>query len=497
MNPFFGGALVLRRRSVWEAVDSGVLLWRDSFVHFIPFFAIPLWTCACCLRLLPGNFHYLSYLILWWLKPLFDRLVLHMVSRRFFDTQAASRFGELRGFLQKASFRGLAGDLLWRRFSPGRSAAMPVRVLERIDREQFRQRKKALAAGGLDFCFLISAVCLAIEAMLLLGEIAFAVLITQMFFPSAFQYLRNNIEVVEIFIFVAYCFNYIIVESLYVCMGFGLYINSRVEVEGWDLQLLFQKFAGSAVKAVLIAGLFLALLFAPLNRAEAEESAEVFEFFPSGFPHVPEESLENLNSILASKDFGAEKEGWGIQLRQPRESQLLPDLDLVPWLEKIRRVFGYILRFFVVLSIAAFLVFALYWLRKYQWNSFRSRAGSPDRRESFGNPLLPAESPESLFGRAELLYGRGNVREAWAACLSGSVGAYSKYRSLSFPAGATEYDCLELLAGALPGEAGGFGELVQNWVLLAYGGRFPPAGAFEKALGYGRSIANNRSRDEP
>ena len=488
MNPFSGGALSLRQRSVWEAVDSGVLLWRHSFVYFILFFAIPVWVSACCLRLLPGNFYYLSYLILWWLKPFFDRFVLHVVSRRFFDTKAASKLAELRGFLSDTCFRGLLGDLCWRRFSPGRSARMPIRILERIEKEQFRQRKKALAGGGLNFCFLISAVCLVMEAMLLFGEIVFVMLITQMFFPSAFLYMRDNFEVVEIFIFAAYCFNYIIVESLYVCMGFGLYINSRVEVEGWDLQLLFQKFAGPTVKAVLTAGLFLALLFMPLSQAGAGESGDTVEFFPSDFPSVPADSLEKLDTILASKDFGYEKEGWGIQLRHASETPELPDLNLESWLEKIRRMFGLVLRFFMALSIAAFLAFAFWWLRKYNWNSLRGKAGPRDRGESYGNLLLSAESPESLFARAEDLFGRGHFREAWAACLCGCIGAYSKYRSLSFPAGATEYDCLELLRKALPGEADGFAELVQNWVLLAYGNRAPEPGAFEKALAYGREL---------
>ena len=251
MTPFSYSALSLRRRSVWEAADSGLLLWRSSFVHFIPFFALPVWFVACALRFLPANLFFLSYLVLWWLKPFFDRLVLHVVSLRFFSTggedqSAAAAGGELlrRGFWEMR--RGLLGDLLWRRFSPGRAARMPVRVLERIDRKQFRLRKKVLAAGGLNFCSLISALGLALEGMLLIGETLFVIMVTQVFFPGAFGYMRDNLETVEIFIFAAFCFNFILVESIYVCMGFGLYINSRVEMEGWDLQLLFQKFAGSS-----------------------------------------------------------------------------------------------------------------------------------------------------------------------------------------------------------------------------------------------------------
>ena len=240
-------ALSLRRRSVWEAADSGLLLWRDSFIHFIPFFALPVWITACVLRFLPENLFFLSYLVLWWLKPLFDRLVLHVVSLRFFGNPAPSHFRELlKGFW--GIRRGLLGDLLWRRFSPGRAARMPIRVLERIGRKQFGLRKKTLEAGGLNFCYLVSALGLVLEGMLLLGETLFVIMVTEVFSSTALGYMRDSPETIEIFIFAAFCFNFILVESLYVCMGFGLYINSRVEVEGWDLQLLFQKFAGSPEK---------------------------------------------------------------------------------------------------------------------------------------------------------------------------------------------------------------------------------------------------------
>ena len=201
-----GSALFLRSRSVWEAADSGILLWRSNFIHFIPFFALPVWVVACGLRLIPADFRYLSYIALWWLKPFFDRFVLHVVSVRFFGNPAPQRFRELcREFC-----RGLLGDLLWRRFSPYRAARMPIRVLERIGGKQFNERKKALALGGLNFCSLISFLSFALEAVLLLSEMVFVVMITQIFFPSAFTYIRNIPETVEVFIFAAFCFNYIL-----------------------------------------------------------------------------------------------------------------------------------------------------------------------------------------------------------------------------------------------------------------------------------------------
>ena len=504
MNLFSASALSLRRRSVWEAADSGILLWRNSFIHFIPFFILPVVIVACGLRfLLPDNLRFLSYFTIWWLKPLFDRLVLHVVSARFFaiEGKAPSRFKDLCKGLW-AMRRGLFGDLLWRRFSPGRAAHMPIRVLERMGGGQFRMRKKALAVGGLSFCTLISLFGLALEAILLLGEVVFVAMVTNMFFPAAHAFIQNNMETVEVFIFAAFCLNYILVGSLYVCMGFGLYINSRVEVEGWDLQLLFQKFAGSpaasrpGVKTLLLLCLFLALPHAAHGNPESADEyngtampdaeTEALSSFMEAFPSPEAESLEILETILASPEFGEFREGRGIRFRN-RERRERPErgLDIAPWLEGLRQVFGYILRAIAVLSIVAFAGLALYW---YWKNNRKGISRFPDRGKNYTNPLFSPESPESLFAGAEDFFRQGNVREAWAACLAGCIGACAKYRALSFPADATEYGCLNMVRHALPAEAGGFDALVRSWILFAYGGRPPGEGAFENALAYGRSL---------
>jgi len=493
MNLFSDSALLLRSRSVWEAADSGILLWRNSFAYFIPFFALPVIITACLLRLIPPESRVLSYLILWWLKPLFDRLALHVVAARFFraDGDSPSLFGGLW-----AMRRGLVGDLLWRRFSSKRAAAMPVRVLERVGGRQFRLRKKALAAGGLNFCTLITVMGLALEAFLLLSKTAFVALLTQMFFPVGLDFLLANREIIEALLFAAFCFNYILVGSLYVCMGFGLYINSRVEVEGWDLQLLFRQFAAAArpaAKPILLLCVFLALSPAsPLSAAEHDFAS---------LPPPDAAALGILEEVLAAPDFGEYREGWGIRLRERERAERAEAPDPAPappWLESVRQVFGYVLMGIALLALAALAAFVLYWY----WKNGNARAARSRRTgRTYANPLFSAESPETLFARADDFYRRGKMREAWAACLSACIGAYAKHRSLSFPPDATEYGCLELVRRALPAEAGGFGSLVQNWILFAYGGKSPDQGAFEQSLAYGRTLltapAGERRSHEP
>ena len=192
MKSLSHSALYLRRRSVWEAADSGLLLWRNNYACLVPFFAVPVWIFACCLRLLPDTLTFLSCFVLWWLKPFFDRLVLHVISVRFFSSPADSTTGFPAARRTKELFRGLwgtlcralPGDLLWRRFNPGRAVYTAVRVLERVDQKQFRQRKKVLVSGGLGFCSLIGILCIMLEGMLLFGELLFAILISGMFFPA-------------------------------------------------------------------------------------------------------------------------------------------------------------------------------------------------------------------------------------------------------------------------------------------------------------------------
>ena len=492
MNPSPGNALFLRRRSVWEAADSGVLLWRSNFIYFIPFFILPVAAAACVLRFIPVDFRYFPYLALWWLKPLFDRLVLHVVSLRFFGDPPPSRLRELcRGL--SGIRRGLLGDLLWRRFSPGRAARMPIRVLERAGGSQYRQRKETLSSGGLDFCPLVSLICFALEVLFLLSEIAFTWMLINTFFPAAADYLRAIPKILEVLIFAAFCFNYILAGSLYVCMGFGLYINSRVEVEGWDLQLLFQKFSGApeggkpasgGVSRTAILAALIGCLFLPQTAYSQKEAAA---YFPEDFPAAGSQQLQNLETILTSPDFGGTREGWGIRFKESEDVKLSEkdSENIALWLEKIRQTLGYIIRGLAVLAVAGLAGFALYWyFKNRKTGASRSRRGGKSYRAPFFSP----ESPESLFARAEDFFARGNLREAWAACLAACIAACAKYRAISFPACATEYACLELVRRALPAEAAGFEALVQSWVLFAYGGKPPDEGDFEKALTYGRLL---------
>ncbi|MDR1787080.1 MAG: hypothetical protein LBR16_01300 [Treponema sp.] len=233
LNPFTGSALSMRRRNVWEAADSGVLLWRRNFLRFLPVFVLPFAAAAFLAVFIPGRVHLSAAAALWWLKPLFERPLLYTAASRFF-TRQDGRSPLLRpgGF-----FRSLPGDLLWRRFSPLRPVFMPLRVLERPRGRDLARRKRSLKEGGLRFARFLSALFVSLEGGFLLSE--------YFFFHLSLQLLRLDASFIPgsgngMLLYILYCLNYALLEPLFVCMGFALYVNSRVQTEGWDLQFQFQ-----------------------------------------------------------------------------------------------------------------------------------------------------------------------------------------------------------------------------------------------------------------
>jgi len=461
-----------------EASDSGLLIWRENFVNFIPFFAIPFWICAFVLRLLPGNIQYFSWLILWLLKPLFDRIILHIISIRFFESGAGIK-RLLRG-LGKSLSRGLAGDLLWRRFSPLRSAMMPERVLEprKKSRKENTQRRKLLKDGGLNFCLFLTLWGIAVEIVLLLGEFIFVVIMAELFANIYVSFDGEFWEKAEIYIFAAWCVNYIIIESIYVCMGFSLYINSRINVEGWDLEIMFRDFA-EKIKSKKAAGLLIVLclvcLFFPVNTFAQDLQSDTADGVP----------LEILQDILDSPDFGGEKDSWGIRFKERPEPD--DNFNFDPLSEELRTIFAFTLRLILIMLIAALAVILFLYVRKLV-NERNIAAKKSAARVLHGIPLI---NPDDLMEKAAYFFEHENLRLAWGYCTAAAILSWSLYRGLAFPPNATESDCAAMVKSMTsnnPDEAGVFCNLINDWINFAYAGQLPPAGHFEKAAAFCKSL---------
>jgi hypothetical protein len=478
--------LVLRRRCGWEACDSGVLLWRRNFPPLFLFPGIPILALAS----LPWFFGdlplFVPCLALWWLKPLWDRLVLHVVSVRFFEPGSSP--GRLFSGLRRTLLAGLFGDLLWRRFSPWRAARLAVRVLERAKTERrnlrrsYRQRISSLAGGGLGFCVFLTVFGLALESVVFAGETAFCFSLWQMFGPPLYMEMPELLEHFAPFLLALYGMNLALLEGLYLCMGFGLYIRSRAEVEGWDIQLLLQKAASSAAARNSASRILPVLLFVCVFSAPV---------FPEDGPPAPEAPpvpipMEELEEVFASPDFGQWRETWQIRGKKdsmPRETPGEP-ITLPPdWKKKTKELLARGLRLVLVASLAGFAAFSLYRLSRMG----KTRAAGKNGR-FYGAARPSPEKPRELLRGARELHAQGRTREAWALCFRAARAAYGVSKGLDFPPGATAYNCLALAQKAGCDVSGGFARLVRDWVYCAYAGKPPAGSAFEEALGFCHSL---------
>jgi len=480
------GMVNIRRKNFQEAADSGLLLWRENFVYFLPLYTIPLWICAFASRFfLPEKFQMLSWLIIWYLKPFFDRIIVHIISIRFFERDAS--FKRLFKGLWKTLFRGLAGDLLWRRFSPLRSAMMPVRVLEKNLKpgKLTSMRKKHLKNGGMDYGFLLTIWGLCLEFVLLLGEFIFFNAINELM-------LNGNIDTfdfpaIEIYLFAAWCFNLMIIETIYACMGFSLYINSRIAVEGWDLELIFKDFAKKLkekAKTVMAVVLFTICLIMPV----LSYSEELKEDYP----------YEELQKILEDPDFGGKKDSWGIRLKnesnKDNDSKINYD-KLWALLKKLREFFASGLRVLLVCIIVVLLIVLIIYARKIKIKKIENY------NTSSANIIKTkiAEDPRTLLDKAINYNAQGNIRLAWGHCIAAAIQSWQLYRGIVFPSDATETDCSKIInmkaADASlnicsPDEACIFEKLIKNWIYFAYAGRLPSEENFKEAIDFCVSIRN-------
>src|SRR3546814_1462264 len=71
---------------------------------------------------------WIAWLAMWWLKPLFDRIPLFVLSRAVFGETPTTR--QTLAAQRSWGWRAMRGHLLWRRISLVRALSLPVDLLE-------------------------------------------------------------------------------------------------------------------------------------------------------------------------------------------------------------------------------------------------------------------------------------------------------------------------------------------------------------------------------
>ncbi|MFW5968810.1 MAG: DUF4129 domain-containing protein, partial [Persicimonas sp.] len=206
-------------------------------------------------------------------------------------------------------------DVTWRRPSPFRSTSMPINELEQLSGSKASSRLQVLFRRDLGVPSVILLVtCIGIELILLAAiGVAFVIALPPTVELEPIEYLRLAADpgvhepLAEVLLVVCYAGVMSVVELFYVAAGFALYINRRVSLEGWDIEIVFRRLAqrlergASKTTGTLVALLAAGLLafFGGPGEAVASDDAD---------PDLREDAeiQRTIDRILEEDEFGEE-----------------------------------------------------------------------------------------------------------------------------------------------------------------------------------------------
>ncbi len=230
--------LRLRPRGPYEATDLGVrLVQRNARAAYAAWCVFVLPACLFMLPLVTVA-SWLPALAIWWLKPLYDRVVLFVLSRAVFGEQV--RLADLAVEWRQILGNGLVWALTFRRFDFARSFTLPLDVLERVTGKRRRQRSRVLQKSARGNAVLLTIAWLHIEQALVFSLVMLVTMLLPLYADvPVFAWLFGDDgplwfkAVVPLFFIGALS----IAEPFYVASGFTLYLNRRIDLEAWDIEL--------------------------------------------------------------------------------------------------------------------------------------------------------------------------------------------------------------------------------------------------------------------
>jgi len=461
----------IRPRRPWEAVDLGFALARRCWRPLLGVWACTMLPLALLLYTLLPVPSWAAGLLLWWSKPLFDRPILHILSRDLFGARpgVGATLRALPGLLARS---GSLFCLTLGRFDMARSYSLPVWQLEGQRGPQRRERLRVLQRRERGTAVWLTVLMLHFELLLVLtlAGVIFLLIPT----PLAEQ-LGERIATAQwpywLDAAVGICSALVLAftEPLYVGGGFALYLNRRTHLEGWDLELALRRMANRLRQArprrgaptgavtVLLLGLLLGSLPLPAPAVTSPD---------------PELARQRIQEILSDEAFRDRelRERWRYTgEREAKDRDVRFDLGLDGLTAVTLKTLSWVMA----------IVFLLWVASSYRrWSALLPRAAAAGRAPQaptvlMGLDIRPEQLPTRLAEQALALWRRGEAAAAMSLLYRGALGHLVHKRGLTLSDGATEGDCLAEVNRHLPEVAAYFAALTDAWRSVAYADRRP------------------------
>lgn len=540
--------IALRARSAWEATDLGLAMVRAYAGRIFGAWLVvtlPVWLLLNVLAGLLDRL-WLAPLLMWWLKPAFDRSVLFVLSRSVFG--AAPNLRATLAAQRSWGWRGIAPWLLWRRLHPARALLLPVDLLEGVRGEHRHQRASVLGRGDGSTAIMLTFIGANLEMMLYFSLIALALMFVPVeFFDESAKAMLQTLfvappawaqAVLNLVMWLATS----IIEPFYVGAGFGLYLNRRMQLEAWDIELAFRRIAARLAAGGAALALVLALVLgagpvvaqavppstadaqaaAPTAAAastptaerpsgEAADHAPAPPLAPAAATAVPHEGAATASRseppVRTGRDiFGARwRDDGGAFADGVREAYAGDDLGRTRreftwkernsgkpedaraasrWAATLGTAIGFLFKYGLWI-IAALVVAVLVsnWRRWLPQLTAQRHAAEPDAAPTVHDLDAATPLPADIVAAVRQLLAAGRMRDAMALFYRAAVARLVQVQGAPLPPGATEALCLRHARALADSRyAGLFAGIVRAWQAVAYAQRPPSPEAIEALL---------------
>lgn len=492
--------VALRVRSPWQAMDLGVRMVRaNARAIWGPYFLFAGSVFVLC-NLLGYAIDqlWLGWFLVWWLKPVFDRIPLHVLSHATFGDHPGFR-DTLRAPLQWR-LGLLASWLTYRRFSFWRSMSMPIDILEGLSTERLSLRRSVLIGAISSQIVGLGFICILFELVLLVS----AFVLVYMFIPV--DYLSNVFENfytstfnenpplwVDLAFNTAYFLSVAAISPFYVGAGFAAYLNRRTQLEAWDIEIAFKRIATrlrqSATMALMISvlasGVFLSMT-SEAAGADKNKPQTVQQLLGDDYRPEPGSVSDAVKKVYRDKNLSPKEKYTDWEPINKAKPTKASDRNL-SFLEDLFKIVAAVIGFMAEYGLWILLAVILSWLiwKSADWMPWLKEK-MPAKREldaTSEKDIIDLDNlPSDLSSAVRALWAQ-QPRAALALLYRGSVDRLSDRLGAPFPPGATEAECIRRSRrlGHAESEAV-FQKVVRAWQAAAYAHRVPNADEFESLL---------------
>jgi hypothetical protein len=447
----------IRPRSDWEAVDLGLAMVRRDFWRSISVWWLALGIPTTVAGVWLWDHPLLLLILFWWLKPAGSRMVLFGLSRHLFGEVPSWR-ATLRE-IPRAWTRRFFYRFLWARFSPWLPVTLAVEDLEGLRGKAYRQRCGQVVRRGEGVVMWLYFIADTASAWVGLGILALAMMFIPEGQDAAWQQAIEAWDpampmeiplLITRTVVVCVMVGISLTDVFVTGAGFGVYLNNRTWIEGWDVELAFKRMARRLGQVALVMVTFLMLGTAAHGQAERDPAQIIRE--------VKADEAFKVHTVTERIPKSAKK------------SQAVLPLELVQIVTRV----------FVICAVIGLIALVgwVVWKNRHVF-----RLGGPGKTDAkptrtarvvMGMEVSPQTLPPDVPAAAWALWQAGRHQEALGLLYRGSISRVMDAGRVEIQESDTEGDCLrrvtEAGAAAHPDY---FMGITATWIRLAYAGVLP------------------------